>query len=168
MNRGEYKLILIGAMVAGFLGGCVSGRLFTSDPADAQGTFRQARVIEVEGIRLVEPGGRIRAAFEILPDGTVRYGMVGTDGAVRLSLMVDGDNNARLDLRDAKTKPHATVIVNAQGSPSLIMRDKATESVALLGEAILPISVAGLDEERPAGSLVLLNKEGRVVWRAPH
>lgn len=163
-----YKLMLVVAMVAGLVGGFVSGRLFAPDLVTAQEAAKRAKVIEAETIRLVEPDGRVRAAFEILPDGTVRYGMVDKQGAVRLSLVVDGDGNARLDLRDTQTKPHATVLVNAQGSPSLIMRDKKTESVALLGEATLPISVAGIAEERPAGSLVLLNKEGRIIWRAPH
>ena len=162
-----YKLMLAGAMVAGLLGGFVSGRLFAPDLVIAQEAAKRVRVIEAETIRLVEPGGNVRAAFEVLPDGTVRFGMVDKLGAVRLSMIVGGDGVARLDLRDTKTKPHATVLVNELGSPSLIMRDKATESVALLGEAVFPVNVAGIDEERPAGSLVLLNKEGRIIWRVP-
>ena len=89
------------------------------------------------------------------------------DGALRARLGVDAGGDAVLDLKDEKAQTHAKLGVSLTGGPSLLLFDRSGRGAAVLGEVIIPMSDIGIAEERPAGSLVLMNKDGRVAWRAP-
>lgn len=167
MPRKDYYVALALAMVAGFIGGCMSGHFFSPEPAGAQEVPRHAKIIEAEGLRLVDQAGKIRAVFEMGPDGSVGLQLGGKDGNLRARFLVDGDGNASLDLKGEKGQSHGTFLVNSAGSPRLVLLDKSGTGGALLGAGNLPLSDVGIVEERPAGSLVLVNREGRTIWRAP-
>ena len=59
------------------------------------------------------------------------------DGKLRAMFAVDGNSLVVLDLKNERSESHAVLYVTA------------------------------ITEERPTGSLILLNNEGKVVWRAP-
>jgi len=168
MHKKDYYVALALAVVAGFVGGSMAGRIAAPDPAIAQTAPMRAKIIEAEGFRLVDPAGKIRAVFEIGPDGSVGLHLGNKDGKLRARFAVDGNGLVVLDLKNERSESHAVFYVTAAGSPSLILTDKNGRVGALLGEGALSINrEAGITEERPTGSLILLNKEGKVIWRAP-
>lgn len=164
----DHYIVLAFAVIAGFVGGSMAGRIAAPDPVIAQTAPMRAKIIEAEGFRLVDATGKIRAVFELGPDGTVGLHLGDKDGKLRARLAVEGNGTVGLDLKNERSESHAVFNVSAAGSPSLILTGKNGRVGALLGESTLQInSDAGITEERPAGSLILLNKEGKVVWRAP-
>lgn len=167
MRHKDYYAAIAAALVAGLLGGAVSSHLWTPEPVIAQEKPRRMMVIETGGIRLVDQSGKIRATFEIGADGSVGLAMVGREGGLRARLGVEANGNTVLDLNDEKGKPHAVLSVASKGGPSLLLYDRTGRGGVLLGEGTIPLSDVGIVEERPAGSLVLLNKDGKVAWRAP-
>ena len=158
--------MLVLTVSAGIVGGMLSGLLLSTELVAAQAILKRPKVIEAQSFRLLDQEGRARAVFETGPDGAVGLAMA-KSGIIRIRFILDANGNAILDLTDEKGKSHATLTVTAAGSPSLSMRDNNNLSEAWLGAVNVPISTAGIAEERPAGSLILMNKDGRVVWRAP-
>ena len=167
MHKTDLNVTIVVGMFAGFMGAVVSHHLVIPNFAVAQEGTQRTKVMEVESLRLVDQAGKIRGAFELAPDGTVGLAMGNKDGVARLRLVVDQKGTAAVDLRDEKNQSHAVLMVNALGSPTLIMQDKSTNSRAVLGETTLLINEAGITAERPAGSLLIFNKDGKVIWRTP-
>jgi hypothetical protein len=167
MHKSDYYFAFALAMLAGFIGGCMSGRLVSPEPVVAQETARRTRVIDAEAFRLFDQNGRLRAVLEAAPDGSVGFAMGSKDGALRARLGVDARGDAVLDLKDEKAQTRAKLVVSHTGRPTLLLLDRIGRGDAVLGEVIIPISDVGIVEERPAGSLILTNKDGKVVWRMP-
>jgi len=61
MNKKEYSLMLVLALVAGLVGGVVSSQFFVGQPAFAEKDAKTEKVIEAEEFRLVDKDGRTRA-----------------------------------------------------------------------------------------------------------
>lgn len=167
MRKRDYYFAFALAMLAGFIGGCMSGRLVSPEPVVAQETARRTRVIDAEAFRLFDQDGRLRAVLEAAPDGSVGFVMGSKDGALRVRLGVEANDHAVLELMDGKAQTHARLGVGSAGGPSLQLFDRSGRGAAVLGEVIIPMSDIGITEERPAGSLILTNKDGKVVWRMP-
>ncbi len=166
MQRKDYYVALMLAMVAGFAGGCMSSRLAAPEPVVAQEAPKRARFVDAEMFRIFDQNGKLRAAFGTAPDGSVGLAMISKDGVLRAKLGVEVNGDAALDLKDEKAQSHATVFVTTAGNPRVVLLDKNRVGGALLGEGSVPLGDL-IVEERPAGSLILLNKDGRVIWRAP-
>lgn len=166
MHRRDYYVALVLAMLAGFIGGCMSGRLVSPEPVVAQEAPRRARFVDAEMFRIFDQNGTLRAAFGTAPDGSVGLVMVSKDGVPRAKLGVEVNGDAFLDLKDEKAQSHAMVFVTTAGNPRVALLDKNGVGGALLGEGSIPLGNL-IVEERPAGSLILMNKDGRVAWRAP-
>ena len=85
---------------------------------------------------------------------------------------------AREASKDAETKKlleeleeltdfsRVTLFINEQGSPTLKLTDGNGAS-AVLGHTTLETKRTGVTTKRPSSSLVLFNKEGKVIWKAP-
>lgn len=166
MSTKQFRLMLVVTVSAGIVGGMLSSLLLNVELVAAQNVLKRPKVIEAQSFHVVDQEGKVRAILEAAPDGAVGL-VMGKEGIIRVRLVLNTDGSAGLDLTDEKGRSHATLGVSSAGSPSLSIYDKASLSAAFLGEANFPISNAGVTEERPAGSLVLLNKEGKIVWRAP-
>lgn len=166
MHKKDYYVALALAIIAGFVGGCVSGRLAVPEPVVAQeAPKRVVRVVEAESFRLVDQTGAVRAILEAGTDGSVGLAM-GRGGVVRTRFGIEANGNAVLELKDEKAQNHAAVSVTPEGRPSLMLVDKSRVGGVLLGEGKLPFGEI-IEVDRPAGSLVLVSKEGRIVWHAP-
>ena|SRR3972149_2312968 len=61
MNRKEYWLMLMLAVVAGMVGGAMSSRIFIGVPVFAQKPAEPAKVITAEEFRLIDKDGKLRA-----------------------------------------------------------------------------------------------------------
>ena len=61
MNKKQYSLMLVLALVAGLVGGVVSSQFLMGQPAFAEKKSNPVKVVESEEFRLVDKDGRTRA-----------------------------------------------------------------------------------------------------------
>ena len=61
MNKKQYSLMLVLALVAGLVGGVVSSQFFMGQPAFAEKKSNPMKVVESEEFRLVDKDGKTRA-----------------------------------------------------------------------------------------------------------
>lgn len=72
-----------------------------------------------------------------------------------------------LDLGDADGRSRASLKLAADGSPTLTLYDEDKKPRTILGHADLVTTRTGTVDRRPASSVVLFDKEGKVIWQAP-
>ncbi len=82
------------------------------------------------------------------------------------SLGVHSDS-ADLTVSDENGRTRAALAVGDDGSPSRHLYDEAGKIRASVGHVDLTATRTGSLEERPASSLVLFDKDEKVIWRAP-
>ncbi len=82
------------------------------------------------------------------------------------SLSIGWGGVPALMLDDQNGKLRAALSVQANG-PSLDLFDEKENTRAVLGHAALESKTTGIVEQRPASSLVLFDKDGKVIWKAP-
>ncbi len=70
-------------------------------------------------------------------------------------------------LLDRQHKFRAVLELSDDGAPSLEMSDMNGNSRAVLGRGALTTARTGATEQRPESSLVLFDKDGKVIWTAP-
>lgn len=248
MSKRQYSLVVILAMVAGFVGGSVANRFFTPQPVFAKKKSKTAKVIEAEEFRMVDKLGNIhveiklkeftvspmkppvkRPVISIKQNGRDRVTLglswaeapvlmfSDPNGKAHLSLSLTGAGREaipgidlysqdgmvtlavhpfpvgpHLNLSDTYTKAKATLGIGygwkrmpflfmrgkdeklrvsleleEKGEPSLTFYDNAGHSRAILGSTELEAIRTGTLQKRPASSLVLFDKEGKVIWEAP-
>jgi hypothetical protein len=76
------------------------------------------------------------------------------------------DGSPIFDLYDKNQKPRASLALKADGEPSLSLSDE-NRPRAVLGNTELETPRTGTVEKRAASSLVLFDKDGKVLWSAP-
>ena len=108
MNRKQYSLLLVLALVAGLVGGVVSSRLFTNQPVFAKEVTSKSKEIF--------PELRVIMAKEIM--------LLGLDRKPRIRLMVDQNGEPGLHFYDEQGTYRAGFSVGA-GTPALTMHDKS-------------------------------------------
>lgn len=77
------------------------------------------------------------------------------------------DGSSSLRLWDNKRKTRGMFEIEKDGSPSLTLHDPDGTIRAVLGQVELQNTRTGSGEMRPASSLVLFDKAGKVLWNAP-
>ena len=107
------------------------------------------------------------ATLGLLGDGWPALVLFGKDGEGSASLEVSPLVSAALHLSDRALKNRIQLLVDREGKPSLSLLDSDKKSRAVLGHTELETSRTGTVEQRPASSLVLFDKDGKVIWRAP-
>jgi len=107
MNRKQYSLLVVLALVAGLVGGIVASRLFTNQPVFAKEVTSKSTEIS--------PELRVIMAKEIM--------LLGLDRKPRIRLMVDQNGEPGLHFYDEKGIYRAGFSVGA-GTPALTMYDK--------------------------------------------
>ncbi len=93
------------------------------------------------------------------------FHLVDREGTLRATLALGPDGSAGLGLRDKGEVTRAVMYLQSDGSPAVSLADKDGQQRAVLG-CTVP-ETAGSAEVRPESSLVLLDKEGMVMWGAP-
>ncbi len=161
-------------------GGDFGGRLQIADAAGKGGATLSA-VLGESHLSMRDKDGQDRVSLAVtgnmanvsLSDGeetksilTGRsLGFHDSDGATRAALGKK-DESWVLQLADAH-RGRAQLAVGSDGAPSLKFSDETGIVRAALGHTSLTTTLTGAIERRPASSLVLLDKDGTVVWKAP-
>ncbi len=99
MNRKEFAVVLVVALVGGFLGGLCADRLLSVEPALAQ---QRMKVVNSEEFLLVDKFGRTRAGLGLDANGEVGLVLLGKDG--NRSLHFTPDEPQALKLKDKAGK----------------------------------------------------------------
>jgi len=76
------------------------------------------------------------------------------------------DDGAGLILSDKHGMDRVIMRVSTNGEASLTLSDE-NRPRAVLGQTDLESKQTGTVEKRPASSLVLFDKEGKAIWKAP-
>ena len=79
MNKKQYSLMLVLALVAGLVGGVVSSQFLMGQPAFAEKKAKPQKAIEAEEFRLVDKNGKTRA-FLGINKGQPRFELHGKRG----------------------------------------------------------------------------------------
>ncbi|MGB9594796.1 MAG: hypothetical protein ACPL7B_00835 [Candidatus Poribacteria bacterium] len=140
MKRGTFILLLIISIISGLIGGIVSKFIFDGKSAIAQEEIS----IQAQDFRLVSKDGKVKAALSISPDTGEPFLIInGKDGKYRLMLNLDHD------------------------SPQIILRDDKAQTRLVIGTTEITNRIKGTIERRPESSLIMFNKDGKLIWSAP-
>jgi len=168
-QRTEVALL---AVVFGMLGSVVSNLLVSGDAAIAKEidvstrTDRPSRVIVGENFRLVDAEGKTRASLGVDPSGTAYLSIFDKDqkNAVKICAFAGGKPGVALLSRHGKAR--CVLRLGPDDSPILAFNDENGKTRVLMGkvdpkQGNLPLPA------RPASSLLLLDKNEKVIWQAP-
>ena len=137
---------------------------------DAAGKVRAVLGLEPDGsptLDLFDPAGRMRAFLKLGPDGSPGLALCDAAQKLRARMVLPSDGRPSLELRDAAENSRATLRLTEEGSPYLALRDKAGATRAVLGVTSLETIGTAEVTTRSESSLVLFDKDGNVIWRAP-
>lgn len=87
-------------------------------------------------------------------------------GVGGVTLTAHSDSSSSLSL-GPKIPGGISLDVQKDGSPSLTLSDSTGRARAVLGEVELVTERTGKTDKLPPSSLVLFDKDGKVIWRAP-
>lgn len=152
----------------------------------AQKAVLRAKVIETEKIQVIDGNGNVLASLSVVPDKGVGLVLSDEDGRPRVILRseslgfldkewiprvmlgLDPDGNRpSLDLMGRDFGLRISLGLDSDNRPSLQLRDKDIQIRAVLGYTELVTTRTGAVEKRPPSSLVLFDKEGNIIWKAP-
>ncbi len=126
-----------------------------------------AKLVEAEKFLVRDAAGKPRATLGLLPDGSPSLNLIDKDGNIRMAVGMTPQDTPSLNLYDKTLTNRAVLATLPDGSPALVLFDKAGETRALLGSNF-PMRMHPEEIEiRPASSLVLFDKDGKVTWKAP-
>ena len=140
MSKRQYVVLLIVAAVSGLGGGVVASWFLLGSPV-----FAQKSLLEAEDLFAARKPTRSETVLRV-----ERFEVVDRAGKTRAVLGTKYSDST--DLR---------------GGPSLELYDQDGKPRAALGYNERELARTGATENRGETSLVLFDKEGRVLWHAP-
>ena len=142
MKKEIFAILIIVSIVSGLIGGLTSKFIFDGKSAIAEDS--QETSLQAQDIRLVNKDGKVMAALAISPDTGEPFLFInGKDGKYRLMLNID------------------------HGSPQVILRDNNAQSRLIIGSSEITSRNKGTVEKRPESSMVMFDKDGKLIWLAP-
>lgn len=158
----RFRWIKRGAILAAamMVAGAVMAQLRPQDlnQLDPLQTIRRQRLDQAPPKPPVE--AEVRAEHFLLMDGK---------GKERASLVADAAGSVFLVLFDANQKTRAQLSVGNEG-PSLIFYDASGKARTIVGSTTLVgshVNDNGIAEKAPASSVVLFDRNGKLLWRQP-
>lgn len=146
MKKKEFILFLSASVFAGLIGGIISTQLIFNRIAYAQEDQQYGTLIQAQELRLVDKKGNPLIALAISE----------TTGEPFLIIYSKKDNKYRF-----------MVDIDGDSNPRLIMRDKEAQTRIVLGSAEVTSKLRGTIEKKPVSSIVMFDKDGKLVWSAP-
>lgn len=184
MTSRQFHILIVLAVVSGFLGGAVSNLLLRGAPAAAQTTGGKAQeVVIARKFVLVDGAGKTRATlgFDTAPGfapakspGLALYDAagkwraelcLGPDGSPDLALYGTG-GKWRTEGWD-ETSPRAIVCLGPDGSPGLTLNDGVGNARAIVACTTAEDKRTGTEIQAPGSTVTLFNADGHVMWKAP-
>jgi len=133
---------------------------------------RENRRLKISGAILLLALAAVGAMGQGLPKAVPkvveaeRFVLRDTRGKILATLGTEAAGLLALVLSDQNGKTRAGLGVGTSG-PSLVLRDENSKDRAALGHTALEGTATGTVEQRPASSLVLFDRDGKVIWKAP-
>lgn len=128
---------------------------------------KTVKLVEAEKFLVRDTAGKPRASLGLLPDGSPSLNLLDKDGNIRMAVGMKPGGSPSLNLYDKTQTNRAVLATLPDGSPALVLFNKAGETRALLGSNF-PMRMHPEEiETRPASSLVMFDKDGKIVWKAP-
>lgn len=118
-------------------------------------------------VDLADEKGKMRASLVLRPDGSPELWLADEKGEGRAVLEVGPNGRPSLGLFDERGNGRAVLGLFPDGRPTLQLLDDQGKSGASLGAMELVTTRTGAMEKRAESSLVLLDKEGKVMWKVP-
>ncbi len=116
---------------------------------------------------LGEDSKRPRASLGIAENGAVRLDLFSDKKQVRAGLWLTPEtNDPNLVFLDDKEQVRAHLKLDKDGGPRLTLGDGKHDR-AVLGVTNLEVTKTGATQQTAPSSLVLFDKEGKVIWQAP-
>jgi hypothetical protein len=95
------------------------------------------------------------------------FQVLDTAGKFRAGLGVGSDGTVGLSLLDAAGKTRAVFAMFSDGTPGMYLQDEAGKTRAALGSVSVLANTTGEKTIRAESSLLLFDKDGRLMWQAP-
>lgn len=111
--------------------------------------------------------GKATAGLQVGADQSTGLLLSDKDGNVRVGLGVEPKKGEGLVFLTPSGKESAALFSTPDGSVGLSLSDKEGRERAVLGHTALERTRTGAVEQTAASSLVLFDKEGKVLWKAP-
>ena len=99
--------------------------------------------------------------------GTPAVELRDSGGDVRASLSLFKEGAPGLGLLDKAGRARITVLLFPDGSPQIALNDESTRNRAVFGFSSLVAGRTGEVTSKAPSSVVLFDKEGKVIWSAP-
>lgn len=135
--------------------------------ADEAGTVRARLALEGSPrMELSDAGGTTQASVSLGADGAPTLSL-GAEKQARATVRIGSDGASDLTLTDGNDHARAALALAADGSPRVALYDEEGSLRASLGATPLKELRSGASEKTPPSSLVLFDKKGGVVFKAP-
>lgn len=95
------------------------------------------------------------------------FNMNDKKGNFRLGASVMGDGFSSIRFLDKDFNPRSYWMTNEDGAPRFIIADENGKSRLALGRTELQQIKTGSIEIRPPSSIVLFDKDGKIIWKTP-
>jgi len=138
-------LLIALCLFAGLIGGFISNQVFNENKAFAEGEQGYGTLVQAQELRLVDKNGKPVAALAISADSGDPF----------------------LAIYDKKDGNYRVMIDIVEGNPRLTLRDSSAQTRLVLGSAEVINKTKETMERRAASSIVLFDREGKLIWSAP-
>lgn len=167
MEKGHYGLILVVALIAGFVGGFISHQLFMDRPAFAEKQPMHQKVVRGEQFDLVDRSGKIRGSWNVSKDGDPMLILFDNTGTPRFTLTVAREG-ACLSLNNKGGVPCANLLETKFGSVLRFFDENGSMHVGLGMDTNEGPYLSLRDKSGLLKGLIdLCGEDGRPVWSAP-
>ena len=181
MTKKQYSLILLLPLLAGFVGGTLASLFLIGQPAFADKTVESKKMVVAEEFRLVDKKGEVLSTWGMYAGGPgmVLFSKGGEYRAVfsltspeegPILTLADKEGHYRtiITLRDKEGRERLALTLDKEGEPALLFYDKDQNRRVVLGTIDLTkLKRTGTIEKQSTYSLLLLGKDGKVVWKTP-
>jgi len=164
MNKENFALLVIVAVVSGLTGGAIS--TFLLMPPSVLAQDGPQKVIEAEQFRVVDQDGNTRAKLGTGELGTY-LNLFDVKNQVRVMLTVNESKPTLILLHNDATTSGVPMTLFTNQGPSIQIYDSENQLRTALGTIQLKNAGTGSTEIRASSSLLLCDEEGNVVWPAP-
>lgn len=170
MNKKQYGLNIIIALIAGMIGGVITSQFSTGEAAFAEKTPKSEEINAISADRfnaklfaVEDDEGKTRALLGYIGEFRTFLDLFDKTGSAGISILM-GEPTITLT---KKNRLGIKLVVDDDGDPSLQLHDKNGNLRLALGSIELKQKQTGAIIKRSPSSLVLFDEDGKVFWSTP-